>query len=74
VTQRDDDRIAYLSGEQVESLDAAERAELDALRAVLDEPSTWVDPDPGLEDRVVAAVAAAAAEAGVERPPKHHGG
>ena len=67
MTQRDDDRIAYLSGEQVESLDAAERAELDALRALLDEPSTWVEPDPGLEGRVVAAVAAAAAEAGVEQ-------
>lgn len=54
----DNDRIAYLSGEQVESLDAAERAELDELRAVLASPASWVEPTEDLEDRVLAAVAA----------------
>ena len=54
----DNDRIAYLSGEQVESLDATERAELDELRATLGSPASWVEPADDLEDRVLAAVAA----------------
>ena len=53
----DDDRIAYLAGDAVESLSARERAELDELRDVLGEFTTWVEPDPGLEDRIVAAIA-----------------
>jgi hypothetical protein len=61
VTASDDDRIAYLTGEGVDSLDARERAELDELRALLAQPATWVEPDAGLEDRIVAAVAAEAA-------------
>jgi hypothetical protein len=53
----DDDRIAYLAGEDADSLTANERAELDELRALLKAPAAWVQPDPGLEDRVVAAIA-----------------
>jgi hypothetical protein len=57
VTVSDDDRIAYLAGEPVDSLLPHERAELDELRDLLSTPATWEEPDPGLEDRVLAAVA-----------------
>lgn len=58
---RDDERIGYLVGEGSGGLDPAERAELDEVRALLADPATWAEPDPGLEDRVVAAVGAEAA-------------
>jgi Anti-sigma-K factor rskA len=64
MTASDDDRIAYLSGEDAESLSPEERADLDELRALLRTPAAWADPDPGLEDRVVAAIAAEAAAKG----------
>lgn len=64
----DNERIAYLSGEPVESLTPRERAELDELRALLEAPAAWEEPDPGLEDRVLAAIAAEAARA-PEREP-----
>jgi Anti-sigma-K factor rskA, C-terminal len=57
VSATDDDRIAYLAGDAVESLSARERAELDELRDALREPATWIEPSPGLEDRIVAAIA-----------------
>jgi hypothetical protein len=53
----DEDRINYLAGDGSGSLPAAERAELDELRALLALAATWQEPDPGLEDRVVAAIA-----------------
>jgi Anti-sigma-K factor rskA, C-terminal len=53
---RDDERIAYLAGEPVESLPAADRAELDELRALLSSPEMWEEPDPRLEHDVVAAI------------------
>jgi hypothetical protein len=52
-----DDRIAYLSGDIEAPLDPAERAALDELRGVLRDPAVWAEPDPSLEDRVVAAIA-----------------
>jgi hypothetical protein len=58
----DDDRIGYLAGEGGE-LDAAERADLDALRALLADPAVWAEPDAGLEDKIVAAIAAERASA-----------
>jgi Anti-sigma-K factor rskA, C-terminal len=61
VSATDDDRIAYLAGDAVESLSARERAELDELREALREPATWIEPTPGLEDRIVAAIAEEAA-------------
>ncbi len=64
MTASDDDRIAYLSGEDAESLSPGERADLDELRTLLRTPAAWADPDPGLEDRVVAAIAAEAAAKG----------
>jgi hypothetical protein len=57
VATSDDDLIAYLAGESDRPLSAKERAELDELDALLKEPATWMEPDQGLEDRVVAAVA-----------------
>jgi hypothetical protein len=59
----DDDRIAYLAGEGGAPPDAEQRADLDELRALLADPSVWAEPDPDLEDRVVASIAA-------EAPPK----
>jgi Anti-sigma-K factor rskA len=56
VTASDDDRIAYLAGEPVESLSAQERAELSELRELLQARATWAEPDRTLEDRVVAAI------------------
>jgi Anti-sigma-K factor rskA, C-terminal len=60
VTPSDDERIAYLAGEPSGPLPADERAELDQLRALLESPATWVEPAPGLEDRIVSAVTTAA--------------
>jgi hypothetical protein len=57
VSTSDNDRIAYLSGEAAESLTPQERVELDELRALLQTPATWEEPDAGLEDRIVSAIA-----------------
>jgi hypothetical protein len=57
MTASDDDRIAYLAGDTVESLTPGERAELDELRALLRAAPAWAEPDPSLEDRVVDAIA-----------------
>ncbi len=66
----DDDRIAYLAGEEAASLNASERADLEHLRGHLSAKATWVEPDAGLEDRIVAAVTA---EAGAARPARRAG-
>lgn len=63
MSANDNERIAYLSGEPVESLTPQERVELDELRALLEAPVAWEEPDAGLEDRVVAAIAAEATRA-----------
>jgi Anti-sigma-K factor rskA len=63
VSSSDDDRIAYLAGEDVPSLSPDDRAALDALRADLRSPVTWEEPDPALEDRVVMAIASEAGTA-----------
>jgi Anti-sigma-K factor rskA len=52
----DDDRIAYLEGEDREDLDPDERRALDATRALLADPSMWEEPPAGLEADVVAAI------------------
>jgi hypothetical protein len=70
VTPSDDDRIAYLAGEPVESLPPNERAELNELRALLQSPSTWAEPDPTLEQRVTAAIEQEARSLGVQRRPR----
>jgi hypothetical protein len=56
MTPSDNDRLAYLQGEAVESLGAHERAELDELRGLLESSATWEEPDPSLEDRIVASI------------------
>src|SRR5690348_7668633 len=53
----DNDRISYLSGEDVDALAPEERAELDELRNLLDDESVWTEPPPELEDRIVTAIA-----------------
>jgi hypothetical protein len=53
----DDDRIAYLAGDDSAGLSRAERDELDALRGVLSDPAAWIEPPADLQERVVAAVA-----------------
>lgn len=55
----DDERVAYLVGDSAARLDADERAELDYVRGLLADPAVWAEPDPGLAQRVVDAVAAA---------------
>ena len=57
----EDDRAAYLAGEDRQSLTGGERAELDELRGLLGSPATWAEPSPNLEDRVVTAIAEQAA-------------
>jgi Anti-sigma-K factor rskA, C-terminal len=54
----DDDRIGYLAGDASAQLGAHERADLDELRALLDDPATWAEPSDDLEDRIVTAIAA----------------
>jgi hypothetical protein len=53
----DDDRIAYLAGEDVDPPTAHERDQLDELRELLGDAAIWQQPGAGLEDRVVAAIA-----------------
>jgi hypothetical protein len=57
----DDDWVAELAGDGGISLDPGEQAELTEQRALLADPAVWAEPDPALEDRVVAAIAAEAA-------------
>jgi hypothetical protein len=71
MTPDDDDRIAYLAGEAVESLTPRERKELDELRELLRAPDTWVEPDSTLESRVVdAIVEEARARPSAQRVPR----
>ena len=64
MTPSDDDRIAYLAGEPVESLSDADRAGLDELRSMLSSAAMWDEPDPGLEDRIVSTITEAASQPG----------
>lgn len=55
----DEDRIGYLGGDETDGpIDDADRADLDETRALLADPSVWAEPPRGLEDAVVAAIAA----------------
>ncbi len=65
----DDERIAYVAGDDAASLDAAERAELDGLRSLLADPALWAEPDPSLQQRVVDGITAAALAAPESAPP-----
>jgi hypothetical protein len=71
VTPSNDDRIAYLAGDDGASLPADEVAALDALRAELGAAAIWDEPPGGLEDQVVMEVSRAAAQeraAGAREP------
>ena len=57
----DDDRVAYLAGEDGSDIDEMTRADLDDLKALLADEALWAVPPVGLEDGVVAAIAAEAA-------------
>jgi hypothetical protein len=66
----DDDRIAFLGGDDAAPLDPDDRAELAELRDLLADPSVWAEPDPSLEDRILAAIAAESAkDGGGQRTP-----
>ena len=62
MTPSNDDRVAYLAGEDGGSLPADELAALDALRTELGAAAIWDEPPDDLENQVVMAVARAAAE------------
>src|ERR1700744_2285235 len=68
VTPTNDDRIAYLAGEDGGSLPADELAALDALRAELGAAAIWDEPPTELEDQVVLAVSRAASQEGGPAP------
>jgi hypothetical protein len=64
----DDDRIAYLAGDLGARLDPDDQVDLDDLRDLLADPAMWAEPDPLLEDRIVAAITAEATEGGPVHP------
>lgn len=57
----DEARAQYLTGDADVTLDAADQAELDELRALLADPTLWAEPPAELEDSVVGLIAAEAA-------------
>src|SRR2546423_2285195 len=57
----EDDRAAYLAGEDRQSLSSDQRAELDELRGLLGSTAAGAEPSADLEDRVVPAIAQEAA-------------
>jgi hypothetical protein len=67
----DDDRIAYLEGEDRDDLDPDERRALDATRALLADPSMWEEPGADVEGAILDAIAehvgTATAQANQER-------
>ena len=68
----DDERVAYLAGDEGTEIDDLSRADLDDLMALLGDADVWAEPGDHLEDAVVAAIAAEGARpAPVEAPPRH---
>ena len=67
----DDERVAYLAGDEGTEIDDLSRADLDELMALLGDADVWAEPGDHLEDAVVAAIAAEGARpAPVEAPPR----
>jgi hypothetical protein len=67
----DDDRLAFIAGEDGRALSPEERNELEGLRDLLADPAMWAEPGPDLEDRIVASISAeAATRAGPTAAPK----
>jgi hypothetical protein len=54
----DDDRAAYLAGEDISVPDAQERRALDGIRGLLADPAVWQEPGAGLEAEIVAVISA----------------
>jgi Anti-sigma-K factor rskA len=62
--------IDYLSGDSNAPLEPEDREALDQLRALLADEATWVEPDPALEGRVLAAISQAAATQDTTSPAR----
>jgi hypothetical protein len=58
-----EEREALIAEDRADALTPEQAAELPVLAGLLADPSTWAEPDAGLEDRVVAAVRAAEPDA-----------
>ncbi len=69
-----DEREALIAGDRAGALGPEEAADLALLAELLADPSTWAEPDPALEEAVVAAVAgaepAALADADADAKPE----
>src|SRR5471032_83187 len=65
----DDDRIAYLAGEDRSGLDPSERHALDDIRGLLADRSLWEEPPTTLEADIVAAITT---QAGVRTAEANH--
>jgi hypothetical protein len=57
----DDERVAYLAGEEGVEVDDVTRADLDELMALLGDETVWAEPGEQLESSIVAAISAEAA-------------
>jgi hypothetical protein len=57
-----EEREALIAGDRVHALEPDEAAEISLLADLLADPSSWVEPRSGLEDRIVGAVRAADAD------------
>jgi hypothetical protein len=63
-----EEREAMIAGDRAGALEPDEAAELPLLAGLLGDPATWAEPDPGLEDAVVLAVADAEPPAAIPAP------
>ena len=62
-------RIAHLAGVGDPPLSPADVAETQRLQKILSDKALWAEPDPGLEQRVVAAIGRAASERAPDSRP-----
>jgi hypothetical protein len=70
----DDDVLAYLMGDTDITPATADSARLEQARELLAQPALWVEPNPDLQQRVVAAVTAAATTSNPNVGVVDHGG
>jgi Anti-sigma-K factor rskA len=63
-----EEREALVAGDRAGALEADEAADLALLADLLADPSTWAEPDPGLEAAILRAVAAAEPDAPAAAP------
>jgi hypothetical protein len=64
-----EDRIAHLAGVGDPPLSPEDVAEAQRLQTILSDEALWAEPDPGLEQRIVAAIGGAAGERAPESGP-----